>query len=801
VVREPGGSPNGRLRRAREERSWTQTDVARAIGTTKLTVSRWELGVQQPVPFFRGKLCALFETTPERLGLIPEPGSPVLRELPRPPADFTGRLAELARLRELLDPAAPGPALVCAMDGMGGIGKSALALVAAHQLAGAFPDGQLYVNLQGATAGLPPLEPVEALGRMLRSLGLDPAAVPGGVEEAGARFRSVVAGRRLLLVLDDARSADQVRPLLPGTASSAVLITSRRVLATLEGVHTLHLDVLSRDQALELLGRIAGPERVAADPEAAEEVVGWCGRLPLAIRIAGARLAARPEWPVRDLAGELADAARRLETLRAGELAVRASFEVSLQALEQSADLGDTAAAAAFGPLSLLEVPDLAVATAARLLDRPEPAVRGLLERLVDAQLLEAPRAGRCRFHDLARLYAREHAARLQPTTDHAAALARAIGFFVATAWAAATHLQPGAWRLATADPRWTGGGLELADAGAALGWLDAERANLLAAAAQAAQDALGTAPALPAALAGQLARGIYDFLAVRSHWRDLAQLNELALRVARRTGDASGQAIALNDLGIARGRLGDYAASVACLRESLALFGLLDDRIGQATSLAGLSLGELWRGRYAEAIDGQRRALAIFRELGDRLDQAVSLSNLAAIHGRLGQYADATACLNESFAISRELGDRLGEATALTNLGAVARELGRYEEAVARLRDAIVIFEEFGHRGRANGLHDLGAVYRLMGRHEEAIAALRQSLAIFQELDDRRGQAMVLRDLGDVLQALGRARLSREAWLEGLAAGEALQIPEADEIRARLEVSSAARSPSGSAG
>jgi len=810
---------NSRLRRAREERNWTQIDVARAIGTSNLTISRWELGVQQPVPFFREKLCALFEATPEQLGLISEPRpavpeaghgvarAPVPRELPRPPADFTGRAAELGRLRELLDPRAldsvtpPGPVPVSAIDGMGGVGKSALALLAAHQLAGAFPDGQLYVNLRGATAGLPPLEPVDALGRMLRSLGLEPSAVPGGVEEAAVRFRSAVAGRRLLLVLDDARGAEQVRPLLPGTASCAVLITSRHVLATLEGVRTLHLDVLARDQALELLGRVAGGERVLADPEAAEEVVRWCGRLPLAIRIAGARLAARPGWPVRDLAAELADATRRLETLQAGELAVRASFAVSLRALEQSADPADRAAAAAFGPLGLLEVPDLAVATAARVLGQPEPAVRGLLERLVDARLLETPRAGRYQFHDLARLYAGEEAARRHHAAGRADSVTRGIGFLVATAWATAAHLRPGAWRLGTADARWTGGGLAFPDAEAALGWLEAERANLLAAAAQAAGDALGPAPALPSALAGQLARALYPFLAVRSHWRDLAHLDELALRVASRVGDESGRAVALNDLGMARARLGDYPGAVACLEESLALFGRLGDRLGQAMSLAGLSLSELWRGRYAEAIDSQRQALAIFRELGDRLDQAVSLSNLAAVHGRLGQHADATECLHESFAIARELGDRLGEATVLTNLGSVARELGRYEEAVVRLREALAIFREFGHRGRAHSLHDLGVVYRSMGRHDEAIAALRESLGIFRELDNRRGQAMVLRDLGDVLQEVGRPRQSREAWLEGLAAGEALQIPEAGEIRSRLAVSPAVRPPSGPGG
>jgi tetratricopeptide (TPR) repeat protein/transcriptional regulator with XRE-family HTH domain len=751
---------NDRLRRARVERNWTQEDVARAVGTSSITVSRWELGVQQPVPFFRDKLCRLFGTSAQELGLLPEAGpAAVPRELPRPPADFTGRTAELARLRQLLDPdegRADAPVVVSAVDGMAGVGKSALAIHVAHQLADAdtFPDGQLYVNLRGAAAGLRPLEPLEALGRLLRSLGHDPAVIPGDVEEAAARFRSLAAERRMLLVLDDARSAEQVRPLLPGSAACAVLVTSRRVLGTLEGVRSLHLDVLTQEQALRLLARIAGRERVADDPPAAAEVVRRCGRLPLAIRIAGARLAARPAWPVAELAGALADAAQRLEALKAGELAVRASFDVSLQALQDGPDALDRAAAGAFGLLSLPDGPDLGVETAARLVDLSPAAVQPVLERLVDAQLLESPAPGRYQFHDLLRLYARAHAAEWHAEQARTAALARAFGLSAGTAWRTAALLRPSAWRLATADPRWTAGGLDLDGVPAALRWLDAERPNLLAAIAQAAEDALGERPALPPGLAGQLSSALYGYFEMRSHWPDQAQANEEALAVARRTGDLPGQATALNDLGMAHDRLGRHAEGTACLRESLALFRDLGDLRGEAAALFNLALSHLWQGRHEEAVAALVAGVDLYRRLGDRVGQAVSLSTLASVHGRLGRYAEATGCLRESLAISRELGDRLGEAAALTNLGAVSRHLGQLDEAVASLRESLAIFREFDHRGQANSLHELGTAYAALGLHEEAVEALREARTRFHDLGNRRAEEEVLRDLGEVTRA-----------------------------------------------
>ena len=337
----------------------------------------------------------------------------VPRQLPADVHGFTGRERELAGLAGLLgggdhEGAARGPVVVSAVVGTAGVGKSALAIHAAHRVAERFPDGQLYVNLQGAAAGLEPLVPGEVLGRWLRALGVDPGAIPAEVEEAAALWRSQTAGRRLLVVVDDAADAVQVRPLLPGSPGCGVVVTSRRVLASLEGAQHLHLDVLAPTEAVQLLGRLAGPVRVAAEPEAAAEVARLCGQLPLAVRIAGGRLAARPGWPVARLAERLADAHRRLDELELAGTGVRASFTVSVEQLRAGPDPTDRSAAAAFGLLGLPDGPELGIPAAARLLDQPEQAAERVLERLADAHLVETPAPGRYRLHDLLRLYARE---------------------------------------------------------------------------------------------------------------------------------------------------------------------------------------------------------------------------------------------------------------------------------------------------------------------------------------------------------------------------------------------------------
>jgi DNA-binding SARP family transcriptional activator len=616
----------------------------------------------------------------------------VPRQLPVDGRDFTGRENELAWLCKALGGVEEQASVVIsAIAGAGGVGKSALAIHAAHQLAEQFPDGQLYVDLHGATAGLQPLAPLEVLGQFLRALGTDPASIPASVEEASAAFRSRVAGRQVLVVLDNARDVDQVRPLLPASPGCGVVVTSRRALVSLDGATHLQLDVLTPDEALELLSRLAGTDRVAVKPEASAEVARCCGYLPLALRIAGARLAARPGWPMGVLAERLADAQGRLDELELAEVGMRASFQVSYQQLADSPNAVDRAAAGAFGLLGLLDGPEVGVPVVARLLKVAEDAAERALERLVDAQLLETPRPGRYRLHDLLRLYAREQAVRQYPEPQRVAALTRALGFYVATAWRTLELLRPGDPRLAWADERWRKGGLEFADDIPALGWLDAERANLLATIQRAA-----ATPGVPAEFAIQLTQALFGFFLVRSHWQDWLQANQTALEVARRTEDLAAQAQAHNDLSAVHGLQGRYDEALTCLQKSL----------------------------------------AIRRKLGDRRGQAVNLGNLGVVYERQGNYEQALACLQESLGISRELGDRSEKASALRNLGVVHARQGRFEQALAYLQESLARYREMGDRyGRAESLRELGVTLQALGRPEEARAHWREALSILEQL------------------------------------------------------------------
>jgi tetratricopeptide (TPR) repeat protein len=645
----------------------------------------------------------------------------------------------------------------------------------------------MYVNLHGATPGLAPLESLEALVRMLRSLGVEPALIPTDLDEAAAQFRSLCAERRLLVLLDNARSATQVRPLLPGSLTCAALVTSRMPLATLEGSHALQLDVLPHRQALDLLARIAGRARVATDRAATEEVVRYCGHLPIAIRIAGARLAAN-DRSVRELATELANAAQRLGALEVDELVVRSTFDVSLRALRDSNDPVDSTAADAFSMLGMLSGADVAVPAAARLLDRTEAATRLLLDRLVDVQLLETRQSDRYQLHDLIRLFAQEQAGRQFTAREQVAAMTRVTAFYAGTVWGTLRLLRPGDRRLGGADPRWLGDSLEFEDESMALRWLEAERPNLLSAISKAAKTVPNGEPAIPPELVGQLARASFGFFAIRGYLDDWIHACEAALQVAQRTADRRAEASAYNDLGVAYARLGRFQAAIHCLQAGIPICQEVGDLDGEAAALSALGISYVRLGRAEEGRTCLEQSLAISRRLDDRQGQARSLLNVTLAYNRLGMQAEASASLQQSLVVFRDLGDKQGQAVSLNNLGHVHRESGRLEAARECLRESLAICAEVGDRlGQANSLNELGAVYRELHEHTKAIDCQQQSLAIYRELGVHRDQVVALRDLGDVLHEVGRYEEMLTAWHEALRISEGLGIPEASELHARL--------------
>jgi DNA-binding SARP family transcriptional activator/tetratricopeptide (TPR) repeat protein len=689
------------------------------------------------------------------------------RQLPPDVVEFVGRRAELDAARAGLP--------IVAIAGPGGVGKSAFVVRLAHRLAAGFPDGQLYVDLQGASAGLRPLDPLEVLGRFLRALGVRDSDL-ATVGEASAAFRAATASRRLLVVLDNASDSAQVRPLQPAGAHTATLITSRRVLSTLDGAERLILGVLPPADALLLLGRLAGPRRVADDPAAARRVAGWCGHLPLALRIAGGRLAARPAWTMRTLATRLADARRRLDELHLAELDVRSSIEVGHAQLAGSTDPDDRAAARALGLLARPDGAEIGLPAAAALLDLDAVDADRVLERLVDSQLLESPAPGRYRLHDLVRLYART-----LPSTVYDG-LPRLLHWYTATCWQAFRLLRPADERVATAGA-WAVGGASFGDVTEALEWLEVERSNLVAAVHQVAAE-----PELPAAAATQLARALFAFFHVRGYLNDWVEVNRAAREVARRVGDRTGQAHACRDLGAAYELRGEYQEGLKCLHDGLDGYAAAGDLAGQAACLNSIGLVHDSLGQLDDAAACLERSLAISRELADRHSQAISLNNLGEVYGRLGAHRRAQDCLEEALAIFHDTGNRAGQAAVQANLGEVLERQDVFRGAQVHYGQSLAVYREMDAPvGQALILTALGRVHRRQGRHPEALACLREGLAIAERVDERRSAAICLRELGAVHQETGEAPAARDHWSRALALFEELGVPEADEVRALL--------------
>jgi DNA-binding SARP family transcriptional activator/tetratricopeptide (TPR) repeat protein len=681
-------------------------------------------------------------------GSVGRSGPAIPVQVPGGPPGFSGRATEVGTVRALLSATGHTRPAVAAISGVGGVGKSALALHVAHMVASQFPHGQLYVDLQGARAGLAPLDPEEALGRFLRALG-DQEMTGKTLAELSARFRELTAARRLLVVLDNARDAAQVRPLQPTGAGCAVIVTSREVLATLDGATHIRLDVMAGDEAVALLGRIAGAERIQDDLPAAEDVAGLCGHLPLALRIAGARLVTRPGWPVRALADRLTHAARRLDELQAADLVVRSSLAVSHQALVEGTDPTDRAAASAFPLLGLPEWPHLCVPAVARMLDRPEAETERMLERLVDAQLVQSVEPGRYRLHDLLRLYAREVA----DDRSGAAALRRAMEWYLAATWQTFRLVRPGDPR-AELGIRWASpSGYAPTTAVAALDWLDSERPNLLAIVAQAA-----ATPDLDADVGIGLGLALPMLVWVRGHWRDWLRLGHTALTAASRAGDRTGEAYGHHDLGAAYERQGDYKQAQTHFRNALAIFIEVGDRHGQAACLYAIGMIYCQRRDGEAALDFTLRSLSLRRTIGDRRGESTCLRLLGSIHYFAGRFAQAGRCHQEALDIYRELGDRHGQATALSNTAEVRCEEGDYSSALAQQEKALDIFREVGDRyGQAVSLNNLGRMKHLAMRYAEAVDCYEDALTVFQELGIRQSEAECLHGLAAALQALGQ--------------------------------------------
>ncbi len=765
---QPGLGFGGLLRQLRDQAGLTQDELAEAAAVSQRAISDLERGVNATarkdtavllagalgldghardlfVAAARGRAPACDVLAAAAQEAQTGSAAAASRTLPRDVAAFTGRQDELARLvARCADAAGDGGVVsVHAIGGMAGIGKTTFAVHAAHRLAESFPDGQFFLPLHAHTPGQRPVGPADALASLMLTAGVPAAQIPPGTDARAARWRDHLAGKKVLLVLDDAAGHEQVRPLLPGTPGSLVLITSRRRLAALDDAAVVSLDTLTPGEAAGLLARLAGRADVTAGDAAVRELAALCGYLPLAIGMAGRQLAHHPAWSAADLATDLAAAKDRLELMAAENLSVAASFGLSYHDLDDGQQR-------LFRLLGLHPGPDIDAYAAAALDGSSLAAARRCLEALYDQHLISEPARGRYRLHDLLREHARTLAAADDPAACDAA-VGRLLDYYVHTSWAAGQHFP--AWMIiegpslpgsppASAPP--------VSTRRQAAGWLETERTNLHAAAGYAAVSGrLLHAMLLPAAIDG--------FLDARGHWDQGLVLDQAALTAARQVGDRPSQAQALLLLSFRYVVTEDHAAAAAAQHQALELYRDLGDRVGQATALTAIGIQRSITGDYPAAAAALRQGLELFRGLGHRRGQGDALDGLGAVHCDTGDYPAAAACHQQALELFRDIGYQHGQGEALGYLGAVQQLAGNYPAATAALRQGLELFRDLDVPfQQALVLTELAAVQRLAGDYPAAAASSQQALSLYRDLRAPRDQAFALNELGLVQQMTG---------------------------------------------
>jgi DNA-binding SARP family transcriptional activator/Tfp pilus assembly protein PilF len=678
----------------------------------------------------------------------------VPRELPAPVGQFTGRATELAALTALLadrgkDGCSSTTLVIAAIGGTAGVGKTALAVHWAHQVSARFPDGQLYVNLRGYDPDQP-MPATDALAGFLRSLGVPGQDIPVDTEERAARYRSLLAGQRVLVVLDNAASVEQVRPLLPGSASCAVVVTSRDALAGLvarDGAVRVSLDLLPLADATSLLHELIGA-RAREDPVATTALAGRCARLPLALRVAAELAAVRPATPLAELAGELADRQRRLDQLDAGgdaRTAVRAVFWWSYRNL-------DTAPARMFRLAGLHPGADFEPYALAAMAGSNVEQARRDLDVLVRAHLIQSAGLGRFGMHDLLREYACELAADQDGSAELHAALTRMLDHYLHTAATAMDLLHPVEkdHRPCIRTPAVPSP--PVADRDAALCWLDTERTTLTAAVVYAATHDWPER-------ATQLAGTLFRYLDGGGDYAEAITIYTHARRAARRTHDRAAEVTALNALGLVHLHQSRCEHATTHLAQALALARLTGDRTREGRTLCNLGIAAFILGNYQRAIDHYEASLALHSDLGDKGQVAMLLSNLSMIDQRQGRYAQAAERCTQALALYEEISDSSGSADALVQLGAVEVRRGRCERAIDHYQRALRLHRQVADRfGEAEAIAGLGVAFLNQRDFERAAGQLRAALELRRELLDRAGEADVLNCLGQLSLATGAA-------------------------------------------
>jgi len=673
--------------------------------------------------------------------------------LPGDMADFVGRAEQIEQIREHLTGGTgertPGSAVpLVVIVGKGGVGKTSLAVHVANQLAALFPAGQLFASLHGATSHQ--VDPAQTLERFLRTLGVPGPEIPDGLDERAEVYRSLLGDQKVLVVLDDAVSENKVAPLLPGSGAAAGIITSRNRLTGLAGAIQVELDVFAPGTSLDLLSRIVGAARTESQPDQAMMIAEHCGHLPLALRISGARLSARPHWSIRQLADRLADETRRLDELRYGDLSVRPTISLSY---ESASD----AAKRLFRRLALLDLPVFSGWLGATLIDQPLDSTQDLLDDLVDAQLIEYTGTGsgvysQYRFHDLIRVFARERLAADEPLAERAAALERAFGALLYLAEQAHSRHWGGEYgRLPSGALRW-----RLPDAlveqliSDPVSWYDRERVVLVAAVQQAAQAGLTE-------LCWSLAYNAVTLFETRTYLDDWRATHEIALEATRKAHDVRGQAVILYSIGslhVAQQRFDPARERSATAAR---LFRAVGDDQGRALVISQIAYIDRLSGRLAAAGAEYEEALAIFRTTSDLIAAAYVLHGLAQVKLELGELDEARQLLSDALRLSRGLRPGRAEAQVLHRIGESyllsgepTQALGTFEavlEKVRRLGDPI---------GEIYALHGIGVAQLRQGELGQASSVLQRALDLARTLHERLAEGRALLALAELKRASG---------------------------------------------
>ncbi|HEY2549522.1 MAG TPA: tetratricopeptide repeat protein [Streptosporangiaceae bacterium] len=761
-----GARLGGWLRQARAAAGMTQEELAERSGVSLRTIGDLERGRTRR-PYARSVRClaaALGVPFPAlgagvagtvasgQAGAVADRWTePAPRLLPAPVPGFVGREAELAALSQVLGQPG-GAAVITAIGGTAGVGKTALAVHWAHQAAADFPDGQLFVNLRGFDPSGTVVTAGQAVRVLLDALQIPADRIPQTTEGQLGLYRSMLAGKRMLVVFDNARDVAQVRPLLPGSPACRVIVTSRNQLtslAAIEAARPLVLDVLSTAEARQLLEQRLGPGRLAGDAGAAARIIASCARLPLALCIVAARAAMRPDLTLAEIAADLT-AYPGLDAFADGDdpaADVRAVFSWSYRQLGPEA-------ARVFRLVGLHPGPGLERYAVAALTGWPAREAARLLDVLARAGMIQAAGPGRYGMHDLLRGYARELAASGADAAGQHAALTGLLDYYLHTAAAAAAAAFPADYRPALPAP--VSGGPEFATEQDALAWMNAERGDLAAVTAHAA------ARGWPGHAIG-LSAALFRYLEISAYAPEAGTIHRSAQRAARDLGDPAAEAAALNSLGGLDLRQSRYQQAAGHLEQALELYRQARDQAGQARTLSNLGSVDFTLGRRERAIDHLTRALGIWRDLGNQVGEARTLGALGSFRMLQGEYAQAASDLQQALALSRQAGDRGCQALTLGNLGDMYRRQGRYEQATERSEQALALFREIGDQvSESESLATLGLIRLRQGDDQQASDLLGQSLDLCAQTGDLSTRAFALNGLGEVLLATGRPAAAR---------------------------------------